>query len=422
MQRLVDMVTDQNCIIVLIIMAVSFHTPRLSLITKGVFLPTLILKTPSAYSEDLPKNRWQNDSPLSTFNPAVIPINFSPKARNNINTHNHLIMANQALSIHKLFNNWEGPFNPKNTNTALMSSEMELTFGRDIWRLSYINRIELFLWASRGLMELIWYDKNKKALPLNKDFSLCLEGNGFAAHGIKFSYGKAFSYMKNKKIGCGIAMSFLKGNRVQKIFMQGEAHVSGTKDYDYYGDMTYYYNHNYLYDRKDIDNGNGNGVTFDIGLGMDITKRLSASLVLHDIWGMIWWQDVPYTNASFDSHNKEYDEDGYVKYNPSIYGRESTDDFTQRIYPKTNLCFNYHMNKWAVLISSDFIEKDIYPEAYFNYYFSDSMSLNCGYCLFFSQIKAGIRYHMFYLGISFDEIDPKRAKAISLCIDFDLRF
>lgn len=416
------MVSHQNCIIILIVIVLSFHTPLLSLVIKGIFLPAFILRTPFAYSEDLPKSRWQNDSPLSTFNPAVIPINISPGMRNNINTHNHIIVANQTIGIHDLFKNWEGKFNPKNTNTAIMASEAELTFGRDIWRLSYINRIELFLWASKGLVELIWYDKNKKPLPLNKDFSLHLEGDGFTAYGFKFSCGKAFSYMKNKKIGCGMAISFLKGNRVQKIFMQGEAIVSGTKDYDYSGELTYYYNHNYLYDREDMDDGNGNGVTFDIGIGMDLTKRLSASLLLHDIWGMIWWHDVPYTDAHFDSSNKKYDENGYVKYNPSISGLESSIDFTQKIHPKTNLCFNYHMNKWAFLISADFIKKDIYPDAFINYYFSDSTSLSCGYFLFFNQIKTGIRYHVLYLGISFDQIDPKRAKALSLCIDLNLRF
>jgi len=120
------MTTDQKFIVLLMVIILSFHMPQISLTSKGLFLSTVIFKTPKAYSEDLPKNRWQNDSPLSTFNPAVIPIQFSPQMRNNITMHNHMIMANQILSIYQLFRDWKGPFNPKNTNINTYRSPRRL--------------------------------------------------------------------------------------------------------------------------------------------------------------------------------------------------------------------------------------------------------------------------------------------------------
>jgi len=209
---------------------------------------------------------------------------------------------------------------------------------------------------------------------------------------------------------------------MQKGIVQGEAQVLGSKDYDYFGSLYYYYDHNYLYDRKNIDIGNGTGISFDIGLGMDITPNLSGSLLFHDIWGSIWWQDVPFTDAQFDSHNKEYDENGYVKYNPSISGRELKVDFTQKILPKTNLSFNYHKEEWAFVIFADFIKGDIYPNALLRYNISDFLTLDCGYDLFFHQIQIAAKYQMFLLGISFDRIEPEKAGAFSLALDLGFNF
>lgn len=413
---------DKVFIVLLIIIALFFPIPQLPKSMIGIPLPQLNHKTSNAYAKVPSQNRWQNDSSLSTFNPAGIPIDTSSQHRNILSMRNHLIIANQILSIRQLFGDWQGSFSPQKTNTSLIYGETELTLGRDNWRLSYIRRIELFLRAGGGLVELMWYDKNKIPLPPDKSFHLYLKGEGFEAHGVKFSQGRTFSCLENKKIGLGFAVSFLKGIRTQKALIEGEAHMVGSKDYDYSGTMNYYYDYNYLYDREDIAIGSGHGITCDIGIGVDITKRLSASLLVHDIWGQIWWQDVPYTDAFFDSHNKKYDENGYVIYNPSISGWELTADITQKIFPKTNLCLHYQFEKLIGLISADFIERDIYPNTHLTYCFSNFLSLNCGYNLFFHQMQIGIRYHDLRFGISFDQIDPKKTKAFSLLLDFGLRF
>ncbi|MGA1790678.1 MAG: hypothetical protein ACMUIM_04270 [bacterium] len=382
----------------------------------------LNLRISSAFAQTLPQDRWLNNSPLSAFNPACIPIDLSPQKKNRLDMRNRLIVANQILSIHELFHDWGGPFSPRDKNRALISGETELAFGRDGWRMSYLRRIELFLRANRGLVELAWYDKNEAPLPLDHTFPLHLEGEGFEAHGLKFAHGRRFTYMGEKEIGLGFALSLLRGIRMQKAIVQGEAQVLGSKDYDYFGALYYYYNHNYLYDRENIDIGNGNGISFDIGLGLDITPQLSGSVLFHDIWGRIWWEDVPFTDAQFDSHNKEYDENGYVKYNPSISGRELKVDFTQRILPKTNLSFNYHKEEWAFVIFADFIKGDIYPNALLKYNLSDSLTLDCGYDLFFHQIHIAAKYQRFLLGISFDRVEPEKAGAFSLALDFGFNF
>jgi len=386
---------------------------------KGERLPWIMA---DVYAKEYPQDRWENQSPFSTRNPAALPLSVPSYQKNNIHIQNHLIVANQIVSIRELFHDWEGPFSPHNTNKAVISGETSLSFGRNQWRLSYLRRIELFLWANRGLVELAWYDKNKVPFPMNLTYPLHMEGDGFEAHGLKLSYGKAFSYLENKEVGCGVAISFLRGIRMQKLFLEGQAQVVGSKDYDYSGFMNYYYNHNYLYDRDDADIGHGNGISFDIGIGLDITQRLSMGLLLHDIWGQIWWQDVPYTYAQFDSQNKEYDENGYVEYNPRITGRESEADYKQRIQPKTNLCLNYHLEDWAFLISADLIERDIYPNAYLYSNALNTLDLYLGYDLFFQQYHILMKYRAFLLGVSFDRIEPERAKAVSLTLDIGIRY
>ena len=141
------------------------------------------------HAENITSFKLQTISPLSTMNPASIPLHSSSDNQNTIKLHSRMIGASKILSLRQLFGDWHGSLNTQRMNLAIINGESGLIFGRDYWQIAYIRRIEMFLWANRGITEFIWYDKNKIPLHPDRVFSFAMKGQGFEADAFKFSRG-----------------------------------------------------------------------------------------------------------------------------------------------------------------------------------------------------------------------------------------
>lgn len=317
-------------------------------------------------------------------------------------------IANDPVSLEELFHDWEGDFHPKNgTNIALESSRFDLgMILEDNYYIGYAYRHDVFISASEDLTLLNYLTKNKLDLPIGQEFDLTLSIDGFEAHSIVL--GKAFIFKPHKDgiLSLSLATSFLYASNMQQGTLQGTATASSKKDYDFYASTDYYYTYNYLYDLN-IDKSSGLG--FSTHLTLDYAyKDFSMLLIANDIFGKIYWDTLPYSYVEMNSDNKYYDEDGYVHYNPSVWGRETQENYTQTLPLKLHFQANYLMKeKYTIGLGLQYMHETSLPFVKFSYTPDEGELYYLTYESRFGSTTIGTSYQNISLALSADDIiDP----------------
>ncbi len=329
--------------------------------------------------------------------------------------------ANDPVSLEALFNDWEGDFHPKKgTNLALESSRFDIgVVLENNYYVGYTYRHDVFVAASHDLTVLNHLTKNKLDLPMGKEFDLSLSLDGLEAHGIVL--GKEFTFIPHDEglLSISLAASLLYVPNTQQGVLSGTATALSHNDYDFYAKSDYFYTHNYLYD-LDVDDSYGLGFSSHLTLTYQY-KDFSMLFIANDIFGKIYWDNLPYSYIEMSSDNKYYDENGYVHYNPTVWGLEKQDNFVQEIPLKLHLQANYLMvENYTLGVGLQYMHDTSLPFAKFSYTPNDDELYYVSYESSFGSTTIGVSYHNISLALSADKIiDPS---AVGIQIDAFLNF
>lgn len=353
---------------------------------------------------------------LTISNPALIS-----DVHEEIHASLDAFIATEPVSVKEFFDDWNGHYSPKSgTNLALASVRMSVGGGMGPWRLSYLHRLETMVVASRDLVDLVHSDKQNENLKIGRDYRLDLSVRGFEADGIELARRVDLLDQSGFVLKGGLAISLLHGKKLQSGSAIGTAQALSATDYNYNGIIDYYYSRNYLYDNT-MEVPQGYGATVDLGLQAVWNGRWLVEAAAND-FGFIRWSDAPYTNATITSATKAYDENGYVRYNPTITGLEIYRNMTQSLDPKYFLKTQYLGSTISPFVQLTSTRGYFFPELGTSIALTPTSSLTAFYETRFGT--TGLRYtgHYGYISLQSDTLGLSNASAAALMCGFSYAF
>lgn len=348
-------------------------------------------------------------SPISGFNPALLS-----KSADTYFFDGRTFWADNALPLQAIFfDKWGGPFTPEVINRSDNYWKTNVGITHDQWRFAGFYRGELFMETNRDTITILRMVNREQELPVGKSFDIALNAHGFSAAGVELSRGIDLSKLANG-LNAGFTARFLKGEKIQEGAITGIVTATGPTTYDFNLQLDYFYDENLVYNRRNAISGAGGGYSIDIGLQYILSNSVTAEILFRDILGRIYWRNVPYTIAGATSNVKDYDEDGYQIYHPTISGWEIYKDFTQKVIRKTDLAISYDKEPFAITPTVNFIGNRPLYWIEFTYKIKNDLPINLGYNFNYGTFSMGTTFKKVVVDIYTNDLDFSRAMAVGL--------
>jgi hypothetical protein len=302
-------------------------------------------------------------------------------------------------------------------NVALAIGRFDLGYGDEKYGyIGYTYREEIFLKASQDTVELIYEATNKVDLEVGKYYDLYLLLKAYEMHGM--TYANSLQIKKNAwNITLGVAIEALYAKNMQDGYISGYAVANSEKDYSFSGVSHYNYTHNYLYDLT-VNPSDAYGYATHFSLALE-KGDFHFLLLANDLFSKLYWSALPYSDVYLSSDNKEYDEDGYVKYKPLLHGQEGYRKYKQSLMQKYRAEASYNYNSNVVYtLGSDYIEGIYLPYIACKYSWQDDVSVKVGYENRFGGFSLEGEYKNFTLAFNADDIFSPSALGVSIAVYF----
>lgn len=322
----------------------------------------------------------------------------------------------QPIAIKSMLHDWQPPF--VGGDTALSYDKLEIGIQWNDWQLGLFERHDYQLAFSPDTAEIVYLTENHLPLPTGRDYELRIHARNNVSRGLRAGFHQTLLPTLN----FGLAVSYLQGVSLTDGQINGTASVIAANDYDFHFDTRYHYSRDVLFERS-VSAPSGQGYSLDLHLDWRPNQRFNASLDAIDLAARIYWRNAPVTDAVASSATKSYDEDGYVRYEPAISGREAYENFTQTLPRKLLFNSQYHYNDTVSLLAE-----------WHDYGVADFVNLGLGWqqglnglfqTLYNPQTQALIlryRNQALSLELGSDQLDPARARFFSLQFSYHQRF
>lgn len=332
---------------------------------------------------------------LSLYDPFKIP-----KASKIIYINSQNFLANNAFSLKALFHNFHGKFYSKNSqNKAVGDIRLDIGFCFDKYGyFGYSYRKEAISKATNDTVKLIYQVSNQLKLDPGKKYNLYISLRGFETQSITYSDVISLYDKSNWNISSGYGIELMKGSNAQNGYASGNALAVGEKDYNFNIYSNYYYIHNYLYSYH-VASEPSYGYTMHLAILLQ-HKHFSLKIIGNDIFGKLYWKDLPYSRVVLNTKNKTYDKNGYAKYAPMIYGYEGKKKYTQRLMSKWRFESKYKIFNNKYILGVDCIENITLPYISYIHKFNNDLEGKISYESFFKMFGVGFNYKSFHFFLS----------------------
>lgn len=245
----------------------------------------------------------------------------------------------ETVSIKSTFDSWEGD-NFESGERQWTWNWVELGVQYKHWGVGVVQRYDYDLRFSEQTAEFLWLTKNKKDLPVGKRYSLDLKANAIHSSGLRISFADSFTTAFNYRIG----LSYLQASYTLDGQIKGDATATSGSDYDFQASVDYAYSEDILFDRH-VTQPEGKGFSLDVMFNYQLTPELYWQFQVRDLFARLYWDNSPYTQGRATSDRKEYDENGYVSFNPILEGYEGIKStYVQTLQARWYSKLNYHMS------------------------------------------------------------------------------
>ena len=346
-----------------------------------------------------------NAEVLQFFDPLDI------KNSDSLNFNTTFFMANDPVSLNEFFDDWSKEYHPKNgDNLALQDLRLDLGGFFKGYYLGYYYRYNVFIRTNRDFTDFYYTAKNKLPFDSRKIYYLELRIRGIKEQGLLLSKNIILLRSGTEELRFGAAVAISAGYDMQNGIISGTAHILGKKNYEISATAHYYYTHNYLYD---LDVKDSNGFGFGNHFALSYINKLHSfgtKIIINDLFSRIYWNNLPYSFVNIQTENKLYDENGYIKYAPSINGAERYIGFIQKITPryKLVLCKDF-LNEIRLTIGSIYSDKEFFPYFRINTRLLDLYDMTLTYESRFKSFGIGFGNKYFKTGIALDELQNPSA-------------
>lgn len=227
------------------------------------------------------------------------------------------------------------------------------------WGLSTLYRQRQQYDFSHDTADLYNILENTHNLETGKTYTIDLQAQRFTASGLRGTY----SFQPIDTLSLQIGASLFQASNFMNGGMKGTATALSNNDYDYQVNIDYAYSEDILFDRPNVNAPKGQGYSLDLQLNWQPTKKIDVSLNAKDVLAAIYWNDVPHTDALITSNIKTVGDDGFIKIQPNLAGKEDYQDtFKQKVTSYGDAQIRYSLNnaKQALLTNAKFFGDNVY--------------------------------------------------------------
>ncbi len=321
-------------------------------------------------------------------------------------------IGNNAVSLKDIGSSWDGNYKtPKDKFKTIIFNDFKVGYKKDDISFGYFLKTEFVLKAHKDFANLLHTVKQKEDLEVGRVYDLTLSAKGFVTEGLEF--GKRVYRYKNDDISYSINafFSILNGKFVQDLKIDGFATATAKNSYEFLSRIDYFYSENYLYD-LDVDKPKGLGYDTSFNFSLKY-KKYSFFLEVDNILGYIYWENTPYSKVNLKSDNAVTDENGYTKYNPTVYGYEGKRSFGQRLEPKWNFSVGYDFDNFFLYLEDVYIQGVNIPSLKVIKNF-DNYSISLQYENLFRTFTTSLYHHNFYIYLGSDNFNINNAKSLNI--------
>ncbi|MGC9351931.1 MAG: hypothetical protein ACP5D3_08070 [Sulfurovum sp.] len=343
---------------------------------------------------------------LSIYDPFFIP-----KDQKNLILNSQILLTNDAFSLEALFDDFHGKYIPGNSdNTAIGDIRIDAGSYIEGWGyIGYSYRKEAVIKSTADSMKLLYQVSNDLDLFTGEHYDAFISLKGFETHGIEFSDTYPLYSNGTFDIRIGYGVELMVGTEGQNGYVSGNASAVSVTDYDFNLNSRYYYTQNYLYD-YDVDYTSAYGFSTQLAIVLR-HENFALKIIGNDVFGKLYWKNIPYSEVSLVSENKSYDENGYAEYSPIVSGLESKRRYIQRLMSKWRIDASYDINDDQIQVGFDYIEDITLPYVAYRYKINDSSTANLSYEYFFGMFGLDLTYEQYRIEICTNGfIDPSAAK------------
>lgn len=269
----------------------------------------------------------------------------------------------EPIAVHAILNDWNAPFSKGDVAFSVNKVEVGLGLkqGINTWQFSVFERQDYLFEFSPATAKLLYQTNTQQDLVVGQTYDLQLKTNSFVAKGLKLGYQRPVG-----NFNVGVAVAYLEGQELTDGALKGQATAVANNDYNFNFDADYYYSKDALFDRTLTSTPKGQGYGVDVQVDGFILPNWHASLKVQDAFAQINWWDAPRTVATGSSQTKEYDENGFVKFNPVANGVELNQNYTQIIPTKVFAFSRYEFAQQHSLLLDyqDYSIKQFYSLGY----------------------------------------------------------
>lgn len=338
-------------------------------------------------------------------------------------TNAHYLMATDFTAAKNFSGNWSGTYSPRSdTNLAIGMARVEAGMTYDSWRLAGLYRAEELIAASRDLVDMLYYNKQKLTMPAGRTFNTSLRIEGFEAMGLRLDKGFSADVNDNVGLSLGLGVSLLQGTRVRIANADGSA-TSTANGYTYNTTLS---DSNSRASYPFIVPGTPDGTGYALDMGAKIVWKNNARIdfAVNDLLGQMTWRNMPNTIETANSTTIARDAAGYIYYNPTLNGKNDLNRRTivQKLSAKANTRFTYPVADFDLFAGTSWMSGFWFPELGTSYRINDNWKTSLDYDTRFKTIGLGIEHKYGRLSARSSSSTLSNANAYGLNAEIRLPF
>lgn len=265
-----------------------------------------------------------------------------------IDTHLKTFQANNAVSVDQ----FDGEFMnyaPSNGQLfALGENSVAVEVHRSSWSFTAYRKQEIFINAGKDTAQL-YADINSRIAPtVDKSYAIDFDGYGIDQTGIGIGHTfKLDGLADMQKLSFRPSLRVYNINQYREIQAKGNVDALANGSYnigintverDTEGDFTF----------PSGPTPKGMGYALDLTVGWNVNEKLNVFGDIQDLWNHNTIDDTPTTVQQLNSNVSQFDQDGFLVYQPAIQGQNSRPEYQFRLPTKTTIGMNYQIDSNAI--------------------------------------------------------------------------
>ena len=317
----------------------------------------------------------------------------------------------EATSLHSFAGDWDDHINAG--DVAISLSRLYLGYQHRSFSFQYVLRYDTYYRYANDTVQFLSLTENQLPLAENRQYQLYIEADKSASKGFRFGYNTWLS----DDIELGAFFSLLRPTNLLIGSLNGTAVAVDSNDYDFSFSSDLVYKDDPLYSRAS-EELSGQGYSFDLAIHYIVNENWDIKIDLLDLAGELTFDDVPFTTADATSDIKNFDENGFVIFDPVVSGIEGNKFFTYKFNTQSHLAVDFKLpdENSIVFLHHHYKNINFQELKYVQRFDTNQIAWNL-----IPNLKAfGVTFKTphFSIGLVTDDLDYKKMKFLNISSQF----